>query len=174
MTTHVLKDERHPLWDQAWALYCESFDECELRSLALHGAVMKDEQFICNAYTDGEVFVGILFYWIAPEFAFVEHFAVNPELRGKNYGSRILSAFLAENKNVLLEIEVPSDELKLRRQRFYERLGFYKNEYLHVHLPYHSHLPPHELNVMSLAPLSMEEYKAFYDYWENRIMQGAN
>ena len=67
--------------------------------------------------------IGILYYWTAPEYVYIEHLAISPDLRGANMGSRVLEAFCRKAGRIVLEIDPPETEIAVRRLRFYERLG---------------------------------------------------
>lgn len=70
--------------------------------------------------------IGFIIWWeIASGTYFVEHFAIDAELRGKNYGASVLSYYKELlHGRILLEVEPPEDEYSIRRIGFYERLGF--------------------------------------------------
>ena len=72
---------------------------------------------------------------------------------------------------VILEIDPPVDEISIRRQHFYERCGFAKNPFPHVHPPYRKGFRGHPLVVMS-APgaLTQETYDRFAGYLQNTVM----
>ena len=123
---------------------------------------------------DGEPFVGLVLYWETPDFLYVEHFCILPELRNRHYGQRILAALGKRSKTIILEIDPPTDEISVRRKGFYERCGFVENPYLHVHPPYHRGNHGHELVVMSCPErLTPEEYAAFSGYLSGEVMRDA-
>jgi GNAT superfamily N-acetyltransferase len=63
----------------------------------------------------------------------VEHFAVNPVLRNGGVGSRMLKALKEDaEKMIILEVEPPIEEIAVRRVRFYERNGFFFNDYPYI------------------------------------------
>jgi GNAT superfamily N-acetyltransferase len=87
---------------------------------------------------DNDVAVGLFNYWTFPEFYYVEHFAVLPELRNKGYGSRTLQyAIDAFDKAIVLEVEPPSTDTARRRIGFYQRNGFRLWSANYQHPPYH-------------------------------------
>lgn len=116
-------------WEECWKLYVSSFPKHEQRTLDNQKNVMKNEDFVCCGIWDKDIFVGIIFFWKTEAGAFVEHFAVKKELRGKSYGSKAMGDFCKSQKNVILEIDPPKDEISNRRRAFYERLGFKVNSY---------------------------------------------
>ncbi len=71
--------------------------------------------------------------WVLSEVHFIEHFAVNPDIRGKGLGTRIMREYLKHRKTpVVLEVEATGSQIAKRRIGFYKRLGFglSKIEYL--------------------------------------------
>jgi len=83
-------------------------------------------------------FIGFLSYWTFDGYVYVEHFAVDPEQRGKNIGGRLLSYLLdAVSADVVLEVEKPDTPVAARRIRFYERCGFkLRDDIEYVQPPY--------------------------------------
>lgn len=71
--------------------------------------------------------------WNFSTFTFIEHFAVNPSCRNLGLGSQILQELQGLLPSRLcLEVELPDNELAARRIGFYERNGFYYNDYLYL------------------------------------------
>ena len=60
----------------------------------INGALRKKLQL--NAVYDGEVFCGMVCYYISDNTVYLAYLAAEPELRGNGYGSRILH-MLEEN-----------------------------------------------------------------------------
>ncbi|WP_368087125.1 MULTISPECIES: GNAT family N-acetyltransferase [unclassified Paenibacillus] len=52
-----------------------------------------------------------MFYWSTERFSYIEHFAINPNMRGNNLGSRCLQEFIEAHGNVILEIDPPKDPI---------------------------------------------------------------
>lgn len=70
-------------------------------------------------------FVGFFTKWVWDDFRYGEHFAVSPEFRGGGYGREILEEeFRDDNRPLLLEVELPENEMARRRIGFYQRNGF--------------------------------------------------
>lgn len=118
---------------------------------------------------------GLIFYWRTERFSYIEHFAINPNMRGNNLGSRCLQEFVEAHGNVILEIDPPKDPISIRRKNFYMRLGFQENNYQHEHPPYREQYKPHELVVMSFPRIITEdEYVEFNEYLKNTIMNSTH
>ena len=81
------------------------------------------DMFHMNILFAGEESAGLLSYWQFEEFVYVEHFAVLPTLRGKGYGCEAISGLIKEKGRIVLEVELPTDDLSRRRITFYTRCG---------------------------------------------------
>ncbi len=93
---------------------------------------------------------GFCILWEFPAFVFIEHFAVKPELRGLGIGEKTLDKIKGRfQKNIILETELPTDELKIRRIRFYERNGYHKLNRTYFQPSYGENKSEVELKLMS-------------------------
>ena len=151
-----------PGWDEAWAIYQNSFPQKEIRSLEDHLQALSDPHYTADGiWSDGRL-IGILYYWTAPEYVYIEHLAISPDLRGANMGSRVLEAFCRKAGRIVLEIDPPETEIAVRRLRFYERLGFVRNDYHYVHPSFQRPYEPHQLVLMSYPKaMTDEECRSF-------------
>ena len=166
------KDERY---DSAMELYRVSFPLHEQREERSQKEILENESYHFDLIYDNDLFTGIILYWETERFIYVEHFCVNPKLRGRQYGQKSLefltSQALREGKTVILEIDPPLDDISIRRKGFYERSQFKANPYPHVHPPYHNGNSGHELVVMSCPDvLSKTGYDRFRQYLEEVVM----
>lgn len=111
-------------------LYNDSFPDNERR-------IYEDEEHLANfikmkggkfhafAAKDGDLFLAFLSYWTFLGYTYVEHFAVQPEHRGKRIGALMLNHLFKEvSKDVLIEVEHPETDEAKRRIKFYEQNGF--------------------------------------------------
>ena len=101
--------------------------------------------------------------WEFEDFAFIEHFAVNPQYRNGGIGAKILNKLVdLIGKTICLEVEPPEDELASRRIGFYQRNGFFLNHY-----PYMQPSISKGKNMISLLimtsekPVSKEEFESY-------------
>lgn len=93
---------------------------------------------------------GFCILWEFQAFVFIEHFAVKPELRGLGIGEKTLDKIKGRfQKIIILETELPTDELKIRRIRFYERNGYYKLNRTYFQPSYGENKSEVELKLMS-------------------------
>lgn len=71
--------------------------------------------------------------WEFEDFAYIEHFAVNPKYRNKGVGSGLLGEITEKYDSlVCLEVELPETKMAGRRIGFYERNGFSLNTYPYI------------------------------------------
>ena len=105
---------------------------------------------------------GLILYWDFGTYIYVEHFCVEPSLRGHGLGTLILAELARQNKTIILEIDPLVDDASVRRKGFYERCGYVANAFAHVHPPYQAANRGHELIVMSYPhAISQSEFDSF-------------
>lgn len=76
-------------------------------------------------YTD-DGHIGFIIWWKIGDYSFIEHFAIDAELRGKSYGGAVISYYRTLLPGtIILEVEHPEDADSIRRISFYERLGYH-------------------------------------------------
>lgn len=80
--------------------------------------------------------IGFISYWSFEDFCYVEHFATDSKLRNKGYGKAIMKELQKQQPTIVLEVEMPENELAERRINFYRRLGFILCEKSYVQPPY--------------------------------------
>ena len=132
-------------------LYIAAFPKEERREFDQLKQLLNNEE--CHFYrisTQSKTLAGFCILWEFSGFVFIEHFAVKPEMRGLGIGEKTL-AKIKENfqKSIILETELPADELKIRRIRFYERNGFHKLSRTYFQPSYGENKPEVELKLMS-------------------------
>lgn len=163
MIFHPLKNTQDRFFNTAWELYEEAFPSQEKRFLAEQIQLLNHHCYTFQAIYDNNNFIGILGFWEIEEFIFIEHFAINSSLRGKNYGTLILSEFLKEKKYVILEIEPPLNQQNLKRLHFYQNLGFVQNTIEHFQVPFRKGDTPIVLELLSYkTSLTQEKYQFLY------------
>ncbi len=156
----------------AMEIYKSSFPIFEQRTLKSQIEVLKNKEYNCSAICENDELIGILFYWKYDKYIYIEHLAISQNLRGKNYGSRLLNEFCKNNKNTILEIDIPADDVSIKRLNFYSKLGFKMQNFEHIHPPYRKGYEGHTLKVMSFnKDLSDEEYHMFNKFLNETVMQ---
>ncbi len=152
-------------------IYSESFPLNERRTPEQQKVVLKAPGYQLDLYLSDEKVIGFIGWWRSQEFVFAEHFAIAPEFREKGLGSAVLKQFIEEMTiPVILEIELPVDELTRRRLRFYESAGFFMNKHLHFQPPYHSGDQPIQMNILTWKnQISDKLYLQFSQFQKNKV-----
>ena len=167
-----LRTADDPAFAHAMALYADSFPEHEQRLAPSQRCIMAHAQYHFGPLYYGGRFAGLILYWDAGGYFYVEHPCIVPERRGRGLGTAALERLAEAGKPVILEIDPPVDEISRRRQAFYERAGFAANPHAHVHPPYRPENSGHALMVMSRPrPLMDGEYTAFAAYLSDVVMK---
>lgn len=106
-------------------------------------------------------------YWDFGDFVYIEHFAVQPELRGNGVGAALIREALSRNggKTVVLEAEPRSlGEIAVRRLGFYARIGFVENAFDYVQPSMQQGEPPVPLVILSYPEkLTLPQYEHIRD-----------
>ena len=102
------------------------FPENELKSLAMIRNNIRSKE--CNAYGyfEDDLLLGYATVLIAEKILILDYFAILPDHRQKGYGLKFLNELfdhLKDYEALLIEAEVPEDEITERRIRFYHRAG---------------------------------------------------
>ena len=159
-----IENKKNKYFEKAWKLYLDSFPEIERRTLEEQEEILTDKNFKMTCYVEDEVLISIVFYWKISSYTFLEHFAVNSELRGQSFGSKILQKFINDKKNIVLEIEPIVDEITQKRLKFYKKFGFVVNSHEHLQIPFREGAKELKLLLMSQEKtLSQQEYKVLYE-----------
>lgn len=131
-------------------LYLTAFPPAERREFSeLIQQFYNNECDLNLIFADQNV-AGFIIFWDLEEFVFVEHFAVESHLRKLGIGEKTLSSIRDQfKKTIILETEMPNDEISRRRIGFYERNGFYKLNRTYFQPSYDGVKPEVELILMS-------------------------
>lgn len=132
METTRITDTANRWFAPIWEIYRTSFPLNEQRTLEHQETALLSSAFHFDCYHDGEQLIGFTGIWEFDDYLYVEHFAINPDLRSGGWGSKILSEIQkSTKKTIILEIDEVIDEISSRREQFYMRLGFVPNPYKH-------------------------------------------
>lgn len=130
----VILDRDSHYYAPARELYLSAFPEEERRDA--ENMLPPNPAFRPGVLTRQGEFLGILFYWEGEDFLYLEHFAVSPRLRNSGLGAEALALLKGFGKKIVLEIEMPEDDLTRRRKGFYERNGLLENLWKHIQPKY--------------------------------------
>lgn len=155
----------------AMELLSASFPPEERRDDDLQRQVMRHPEYRLSAIIDGDVPVGVVGYFDAPDFVYFENFCIDPSKRNKGYGSATLRLLTANlDKPFILEAELPTDELTRRRIAFYKRNGMVENLYPHVQPHYRTTDPDLPLVVLTHGKqITQTQYNAFRKYLDDNV-----
>ncbi|WP_029905313.1 N-acetyltransferase [Prevotella sp. 10(H)] len=170
---HRITDTEDRWYKPFWDIYTVSFPVYEQRDESQQLTAFNDERYYLLANIENDTLQFFVACWDFTDYVYIEHLAVNPDLRGKNIGSIMLDTFAKTvQKTVLLEIDPITDSISEKRFRFYEKLGYKLNPYKHAHPAYKEGYKPHELLVLSLnKTLTKEEYKQFENDLKHIVMK---
>lgn len=123
-------------FDEIFPLLEAAFPVTELRVREDQRRLLEEECYrLCGVRKDGR-FAAVFAFWEIDDFLYIEHFAVKEEFRNGGYGGTLLDRLLEEKgKPMVLEVEVPEDDMTRRRIGFYERHGLVYNEYPYLQPP---------------------------------------
>lgn len=115
----------------------------------------KNPAFHFDIVQDNGIPIGILTHWDFPTFTYIEHFAILEELRNKRLGGCVLDQFTRGNRLVVLEAELPENEIARRRLNFYQRHGLIIAPYPYIQPAYAEGLPSVPLHILSTQKISL-------------------
>ena len=152
------------LLDKVKSLYMISFPEDERRPWENIEEMIINQSpyFKINVATDeNDNFIGFMTTWQLPDTLYVEHFAVEQNLRGKGLGAEFFHSVTDGAENVVLEVELPhSGEMADRRISFYERNGLKAmKDFPYFQPPYRDDLQ--QVPMMLMTKKTIEDPKFF-------------
>lgn len=123
-------------FDEIFPLLEAAFPVTELRIKADQRKLLAEEDYrLYGVRKDGN-FTAVFATWEIDDFLYIEHFAVKEEYRNGGYGGSLLDRLLEEKgRPMVLEVEVPEDDMTRRRIGFYERHGLVYNDYPYLQPP---------------------------------------
>lgn len=121
-------------FNQLYELMELSFPKDEYREKADQEKLLDNPVYtVYSQKTDNGGLKAVICAWDFNDFLYIEHFAVHPEHRNGGIGGNMLKEIVAEcGKRVCLEVELPNTEMAKRRISFYQRNGFFLNDYPYV------------------------------------------
>jgi len=149
------------LFDAAFAVMEASFPSDEYRPKPEQKALLSLPAYRMYGVMEGGKLCGFAAVWELGEITFLEHLAVAETHRNRGLGAQMLSelATVAQGR-VVLEVELPETALATRRIGFYERCGFWYNDYPYTQPAISEGKSPIPLRIMSHGgTLSEAEFK---------------
>jgi ribosomal protein S18 acetylase RimI-like enzyme len=146
---------QHPALPFIRSLYEAAFPAAERRTWTQLLAMLPHPAMQLSVIQDAATPIGFLIAWPFEQWQYLEHLAIDPLQRGKQYGSRLLQQFTKEaSGNILLEVEPPHNAVAQRRIEFYQRAGFHTLPFPYQQPPYRAGEPPLPMQLMSLLPVT--------------------
>ena len=122
------RDTSGPMMEAALALYRSSFPAHELRLPPDQRDVMGDPRYHFDLCLLDGALAGLILYWNFGAYFYVEHFCVEPSLRGHGLGTKFFSSVRKEFPSARLRLEVEPENTGA--VALYKRLGFTPLEYV--------------------------------------------
>lgn len=150
-------------FDLVYPIMEVSFPVNERRTYEEQKALLKNAAYAIYVLKDGEndAVKGFMALWELERLVFLEHFAVAPGCRNGGLGAKMLAqAQRLLQKPFCLEVELPETALAARRIAFYERNGFFLNDFPYIQPPLSNGRDPVPLRVMTSGrAVSREEFE---------------
>lgn len=147
----MLYKMRNDEFEKVYAIMVEAFPIDERRTFDEQIALLDNPSFEILVWKDapsGEI-DGFISLYRFEDLVFVEHFAVANDKRNCGLGKRILDELPSRERRICLEVEPPITEQAKHRIAFYERNGFYLNEYSYIQPPISKNTCPIPLLIMT-------------------------
>lgn len=115
-------------FDKVYEDMLTQFPKEELKSYDEFKTLLKLPQYSLHIFVPQNQIAGYSLWYIDDELSFLwlDYIAILKEFHSKGYGSLYLKEFLKEHsdkKYCFFEVEKPTNEQAIRRQKFYEKLG---------------------------------------------------
>lgn len=165
------------VFEEVWKLMALSFPSDERWDRDGFLSEYENAEFRSLVYRPDDKLGGVMDFWDFGSFIYIEHFAVQPQLRGQGIGAALMAelSHIADGRMYLLEAEPPQDsDIAARRIAFYERLGFALNSYEYIQPAMGKDEHPVPLVIMSApSALSEEQFVAARDKMYERVYHGC-
>lgn len=133
----MLKEIKTGQFEEIYTIMEQAFPKDERRSKEKQRALLENEDYVIYGYFEEEMLKAFFAVWKQKDFWYLEHFAVAEQFRGQGIGTKALEELKKENDgHIILEVELPENELAKRRIGFYERNEFYLTEYGYEQPPF--------------------------------------
>lgn len=165
-------------FDEIYEIMSNSFPTDEFRPYGEQKELFGDKRYtVFGNIEDGKLSTFIA-TWDFEDFIFIEHFATSPAFRSMGLGEKMLK-YLSDTlqKMLCLEVEPPNEEIQMRRIAFYNRNGFFLNEFPYIQPPISNGKAPVPLMIMTTGNKVSEDefffikrtlYREVYKINENK------
>lgn len=145
-------------FNEIWNIIDNSFEENLHRTYKEHLEIIESNKCKIITHEENGKCVGFLTYWTFEDFLYIEHFAVDKNLRGNGIGKKLLSEIMKKDGLKILEVELPETQTDIKRIKFYENFGFIKNSQQYYQPPYNKKFDKTPLIIMSTKLLNDIEF----------------
>lgn len=152
---YEVRETEHPALPYVQELYEASFPFRERREWHQVLSLLSHEAMRLMVLVEESTYVGFVIVWRIGSWHFVEHLAIDPAQRGKQYGSQLMHEIIEYGQHrIILEVEPGDDETARRRIRFYEKLGLHLVAFAYQQPPYRLGELPLPMQLMSMPPIT--------------------
>lgn len=137
--------------ETAKEIYIDAFPPAEQRPWEKIVSRCEGKLSLTGIYMAGKL-VGMITTWGFDDFVYVEHFVIDPTLRGRGIGSAAMRRLQRQCSPLPILLEAEPEHLSEQarhRISFYKALGFHIIDRSYVQPPYDTYLPPVHLWLMS-------------------------
>jgi ribosomal protein S18 acetylase RimI-like enzyme len=106
--------------------------------------------------------IGFFTNYLIINYHFIGNLAISKNYRGQGFGSMIMQQFM-KGKNIVLEVERPTNEETKQRIHFYKKLGLYLNKFNYIMPNIQPNTQMLELYLMTTSPLTKIEFEKLRD-----------
>lgn len=163
-------------FDEVYKMLQENFDFNEYGTYNSQKELFTYPLYTPYGIKENNKIIAFISIWKLNNFSFIEHFVVDKQYRKNGLGTKILNeALKLTNRLTCLEVELPINELNIRRIDFYKRNGFYLNEYNYKQPSMANNKQPIDLLIMSFPKaigekefnsIKLELYNTVYSKYE--------
>ncbi len=155
------------LWEYTRNLLEISFPVNERRDFSRQRLLASSSEiFSQGVIIENELPVGVICWWNFPTFLYIEHFVIDPMQRNKGLGEKVLKTMRElTGRSLVLEVELPVNEINNRRINFYKRNGFSLFDQDYLQPPYRrgeDFLPMKVMSTNILYPVFDEIKQTLY------------
>jgi predicted GNAT superfamily acetyltransferase len=166
----VLNESPHQSFAQT--LYTSAFEADERREFSQIFTLTTRNDFRFYVLEDSQSPIAILALWNFETFCYIEHFAVDNNLRNGGRGTTIIQDIISKSQNpIVLEVELPMTPMAQRRIRFYERLGFVLLPFDYFQPPYSPDKKPVAMHIMTTdtTPFNHQRFETIKQTLYNKV-----
>ncbi|MDQ6812143.1 MAG: GNAT family N-acetyltransferase [Bacteroidota bacterium] len=170
LSFHHITDLNVKLAGEIKLLYERSFPLRERRTWEELVRLLEEPAMSLKAIANEQQFIGLVVYWQFEEWLYLEHFAIVPELRGQQFGRKVIECLLQESfGKLILETEPSESQDSVRRIAFYEKCGLNIIPYPYQQPPYRREELSFPMLLISSTQLNQNQYELIAALIKERV-----